>query len=248
MTDLDDDYGYGGRGDMDYAMMEGMGGMGEGMEGPSGFGAWAILAAIYSIPLIVYDYYQTVNFSFFYIVFWPIAFIWYLADMEGWDANVLEHYTFDFFESVIFTEISWEHLDLKWFKLHYLYLPYMIEQFIEDTNANDWVIPMMFVTLFADWFAFTTGFVALTVFFPINIVYWIVFFIGQFVSLADLEHQAEAPLYEDEEFREWDMKRRMRDEGDWSGDYDEGFEAGEEYIQDGESRPPPPPPGTQEMQ
>ena len=197
-----------------------------GEMGGESWGAWAILAAIYGVPLMLYDYYQTVNLSPFYIMFWPIAFFWYLFDMEGWDVSQLDHYTFDFFEAIIFTEINWEHLDLKWFKLHYLYLPYMIGQFTEG-NANDWVIPMMFVTLFDDWLAFLSGFISLTVFFPLNIAYWIVFFIGQFVSLGDWEHDTEASLYEDEGYREWDHDRKMKhgwygsgsgSDEDWYGD------------------------------
>ena len=143
-------------------------------------------------------------------MFWPFALTWYLIEPEGWDANFLHNFTFDFLEAIIFTEIPWEHLDYKWIKLHYLYLPYLISSFFGE-NPDDWVLGMMFVTLFFDTLAFLTSFFALILYFPVNLVFWFVFFVGQFISLADLEHEAEAPLYEDEAFREWDRERRMID-------------------------------------
>lgn len=47
-------------------------------------GMYVLLGILFSGPLLAYDYYQNLNFSFFYVPFFPIALFWWMINPTDW--------------------------------------------------------------------------------------------------------------------------------------------------------------------
>ena len=161
--------------------------------GADGEALFIVLAILFAGPMLIYDYYQNVNFSFFYVPFFPIALIWYWADPTAWNPAQLHKYTYDIWEPVILNQIPWEDFWLK-VQLHFLYYPYLLELMTEE-SAKDAVVGLMFLRNFEDVLLLLSGLVSLTVFFPFELLYLTLATIVFFGSLVNWTIEEYDPAY-----------------------------------------------------
>ena len=140
---------------------------------------------------VIYDYYQYVNFSFFYVPLFPVFVIWYLIDPSIWAPRVLRYFSRNTqFEAVMFTDITWDAFAWK-IMLHYLWYPFLAERYTYEPVGEVEFVAYMFLRQFVDILAMLSGAISLTLFLPLEIAYLIVFTVGLFVPFEDYSYYSE---------------------------------------------------------